>query len=368
MNIYCRSDRWDLHKAKLIMAQMDMLMHTDILKDKEPRMQNMEAAHLYEYENILQFLLKNIVLILKVCGAYVERGRKNKCRSRYVVHVAYCIAICFIVWMDNLRFLSILLSKEKVDRYMAMGVYAIIYFSKSFFLVYCLRILSKNLPGIYEAFKLYQSKYGLHIRWRKWKLYLNILMSSLLLTYVTLLTVVVVVIKMELLSPRAVVIKLINPIDQKNNFLFTFMAILFAVKALFIFIFHHCMYIIFFVICRMISNEYRKLKEDLKDHDFNEDGNNLDTETKYVVEDFRKRHHAITSLVQISNGVLQHVAAMQYCITIPVTCMVLYGLIYGRLLNDDVVALAGDVIIHFVLMTHLTFTASTLNKEVFTCL
>ena len=42
-----------------------------------------------------------------------------------------------------------------------------------------------------------------------------------ILTYVTLLTVVVVVIKMELLSPCAVVIKLINPIAKKIKFLFT---------------------------------------------------------------------------------------------------------------------------------------------------
>ena len=312
----------------------------------------------------LRFVLGPILFVLKVCGGYVELGLGEIWNTMNKVHLVYCIIINFVCWIDSFRFLSAF-SIENIlsSKFMTMCTLAVIYFGLVLYLTIWLKVSTANLPFVLKKFKEYESKYGLEINSCRLRRRIIVVFVFLFMFSLTSSFAMVFAIRTDFVSHDSVIVSSWHPFQYSPENVFIPMAILIQIRVIIVSLFLNCSIGVYVVIISFLRCEYRSVEKYVVQSIYGRgifccEGTDFEYQT---IERARLRHAHITHLLCSSNSILQHTAALQFGISIPVSVMILYGLIHGKAAPGDLIftPTGDDFDGHSLYVLHNTIGRST---------
>ena len=320
-----------------------------------------------ESSGILQFVVAPLVCMLKVCGAYVELNSENITSTKKRCHIAYCILINVFCWADFLRMLSAY-SIESVlsSRFMSMCTMTLSSGILVIYLTISLKILTRKLRSVFTSFLDYEKKHGLNVNAQNLrKRIITILIIMTIWSFISPFGLVVMI-HFDLISRDTIIVSSFHPFQYFQNEVFIPLAFVMQTRFIIVNMFYISLIGIYIVIITFLKAEYAIVEKYFANTLIGKEDISDCGESGQEVENARLRHGDITQVLLSSNSILQHAAAMQYGIALPVSVMVLYGLIHGKMSPDDFSVLLALILCNVGLMFYITYQAGLLNEQVST--
>ena len=315
----------------------------------------------------LPFVLGPILFVFKICGGYVDLGSGVTWTTRNKVHLAYCILINVFCWIDSFIFLSAF-SIENVlsSKFMTMCTMAVIYLGLVLYLTISLRVSTTNLPSVLQKFEEYESKYGLEINSRRLRKRVVVVFVFLFMCSLTISFAMVFAVQADLVAQDSVIVNSWTPFQYFSDDVLIPLAIIIQIRVIIVSLFINCSIGVYAVIISFLKSEYKSVEKYVVDSIYGKgriccEGTDFEYKT---IEKARLRHAHITHLLSSSNTILQHTAAMQFGISIPVSVMILYGLIHGKAAPGDFSLLLVMILSSIVFMFYISILAGQLNGQV----
>ncbi|KAK3091278.1 hypothetical protein FSP39_018559 [Pinctada imbricata] len=311
----------------------------------------------------MKTVLESVLFVFKLCGIYMEENEGKWYKVKRLLFAIYSIFICVFIWADNVRLLIIMAIEDDIRRQLSFLVFVLMYIIISFYYTLFLRLMNCKLPAILKAFQNYHEEYDLTFDSKRWRKNIKILSVVSVLIYGVDVVGGTVIYNMSFLSEKSILNMQLYPANQiSNQGIYLSMVFFVLLKLIYTIAFHNYLIIFFCIISRVITKEYIHVTEKIKTYVKHLTDDEFYDSTE--ISSIRKHHTAITDLMTATNDVMKHIAAIQYSVTIPIVCLILYGLIHGKLVTEDITILSFNIILHFLIMILITHLGSKLSEEV----
>jgi hypothetical protein len=290
-----------------------------------------------------------------------ETRQPNPLASR--VHAVYCGLCCLLLLANAARFMTVFRSHSGLSGGLVSSMaWAVIYVSTGLLSLVLLCTTVKTFPAFLDEFCKYQQRFGVAINTSRWRIRIRIVSMIVIVVAILTGTFFSLFLCVHDLPNFSTLQTSIAPWQDEPENIKIPVSVAFGVVKTLQFVIILSTTLLYYMVVRCLWTEYGRVADELEDLLEDNPATLCDD-----LETLRQQHEHVTQLVTAGNAFLCHYVAFVYCYTIPVICLMLYGVIMGQLPQEDVFAISYMIVEVVYQLTFVTATGVHLNQLVCTC-
>ncbi|XP_071086376.1 uncharacterized protein [Haliotis cracherodii] len=299
----------------------------------------------------LEWCFKPLMTLLDLAGMHMPMKRR-KAFNALSIGYSVCFYVCLC--LGNTRFFLFTRGTDTVGKWTTLLSVCGFHVTCAYFTFATCFSINRHLPKLFKEFDSYGKSYGSAIDNAKIRRTVKILLG-LILCFNSFIHVLIYMTMFHNVNPKAIYL---SPLDYVQEDYHLILKIVYNIW-LWLCILQMTAILTFFVIFTYcLSKEYSRTNAQMK-HMFDKAGE--DAPPTREIDRIRRQFEDICSLVETADKVFKHVIGSCYIASVPVICLMLYGLIHNDLMKEENIMLIESLVVFLTIVAVLTLTSVVLN-------
>ncbi|XP_048247465.1 uncharacterized protein LOC125377575 [Haliotis rufescens] len=299
----------------------------------------------------LEWCFNPLMTLLDLAGMHMPMKRR-KAFNALSIGYSVCFYVCLC--LGNTRFFLFTRGTDTVGKWTTLLSYCGFQVTCSYFTFATCFSINRHLPKLFKEFDSYRKSYGSATDNAKIRRIVKILLC-LLLCHSCIIQAFIYMTTFYNVNPKAIHLSPLGSIQEDYHLIFKTVYNVW----LWLCILQMTAILTFFVIFTYcLSKEYSRTNSQIK-HVFDKAGK--DAPSTREIDRIRRQFEDICSLVETADEVFKHVIGSCYIASVPVICLMLYGLIHNDLMIEEIIMLIESLVVVMTIVVVLTLTSVALN-------
>ncbi|XP_071085538.1 uncharacterized protein [Haliotis cracherodii] len=299
----------------------------------------------------LEWCFKPLMILIDFAGMHMPMKRRKAFNALSIVY-SVCFYVCLC--LGNTRFFLFTGGTNTVGKWTTRLSFCGFQVSCAYFTTATCFSINRHLPKLFREFDSYGKSYGSATDNAKIRRIIKILLC-LLLCQSCIIHVFIYMTTFHNVNPKAIHLSPLGYIQEDYHLIFKIVYDIWlwlctlqmtAILTFFV-IFTYC-----------LSKEYSRTNSQIK-HMFDKAGEVAPSTRE--IDRIRRQFENICSLVETTDEVFKHVIGSCYIASVPVICLMLFGLIHTDLMKEENIMLIDSMAVILTTVVVLTLTSVVLN-------